>query len=160
MNRREHVKSAVASLFPYFRHRRRGFLGKRQERLHQQLRHQPRRRLAHVTQQSRFRRSRLIPPGLDNTGKVLLVANYASGDVASFALKGEESIGERTGFDQPTGFQREPSSSRRTPAHEVVFSPGNRFLFVPDLGTDQIQDIWVDAGTITSTISILFAPTD
>jgi Lactonase, 7-bladed beta-propeller len=90
--------------------------------------------------------SRLTPPALDNTGKVLLVANYASGDVASFAVKGEESIGERTGFDQPTGFQREPSSARGTPAHEVVFSPGNRFPFVPDLGTDQIQDMWVDAG--------------
>ena len=63
---------------------------------------------------------------VDKTGKTLFVANYGSGNVASFAIKPDGSIGER--------------------------SPDNRFLFVPDLGMDQIKIYRVDAakGTFTA----------
>ena len=35
---------------------------------------------------------------VDKTGKMLFVANYGSGNVASFAIKADGSIGARTGF--------------------------------------------------------------
>ena len=90
-------------------------------------------------------------PVVDKTGKMLFVANYGSGSVASFAIKPDGSIGERTGFDQHTGSSVDPARQKGPHAHAVVLSPDNRFLFVPDLGTDQIKIYRVDAakGTFT-----------
>ncbi len=88
---------------------------------------------------------------VDKTSKLLFVANYGSGSVASFALKADGSIGERTGFDQHTGASVDPERQKGPHAHAVVLSPDNRFLFVPDLGTDQVKIYKVDAakGTFT-----------
>jgi 6-phosphogluconolactonase len=88
---------------------------------------------------------------VDKTGKMLFVANYGSGSVASFAIKADGSIGEKTGFDQHTGSSVDPARQKGPHAHAVVLSPDNRFLFVPDLGMDQIKIYRVDAvkGTFT-----------
>jgi 6-phosphogluconolactonase len=91
---------------------------------------------------------------VDKTGKMLFVANYGSGNVASFAIKADGSIGERTGFDQHTGSSVDPARQTGPHAHAVVLSPDNRFLFVPDLGMDQIKIYRVDAEKGT------FAPND
>ena len=82
---------------------------------------------------------------LDKAGKTLFVANYGSGNVASFAIKADGSIGERTGFDQFSGSSVNPARQSGPHAHAVVFSPDYRFLFVPDLGTDQVKIFRVDA---------------
>ena len=82
---------------------------------------------------------------VDKTGKMLFVANYGSGSVASFALKPDGSIGEKTGFDQHSGSSIDPARQKGPHAHAVVLSPDNRFLFVPDLGMDQIKIYRVDA---------------
>ena len=66
---------------------------------------------------------------VDKTGKILFVANYGSGNVASFAIKPDGSIGERTGFDQHTGSSVDPARQKGPHAHAVVLSPDNRFLF-------------------------------
>jgi 6-phosphogluconolactonase len=88
---------------------------------------------------------------VDATNKVLFVANYVNGTVVSFALKPDGSIGERTGFDQHTGSG--PNRERQTGphAHATVLSPENRFLFVPDLGSDQIRIYRVDTEKRTFT---------
>jgi 6-phosphogluconolactonase len=91
---------------------------------------------------------------VDKTGKMLFVANYGSGSVASFAIKADGSIGDRTGFDQHAGSSVNPVRQKGPHAHAVVLSPDNRFLFVPDLGTDQIKIYKVDAAKGT------FAPND
>src|SRR6202453_325386 len=93
-------------------------------------------------------------PVVDKTGKMLFVANYGSGSVASFAIKADGSIGERTGFDQHTGSSVNPARQKGPHAHAVVLSPDNRFLFGPDLGTEQIKIYRVDAAKGT------FAPND
>jgi 6-phosphogluconolactonase len=87
----------------------------------------------------------------DNTGKMLFVANYGSGSIVSFAIKPDGSIGERTGFDQHTGSGPDHARQEGPHAHEAVLSPDNRFLLVPDLGSDQIKIYRVDAakGTFT-----------
>jgi len=89
---------------------------------------------------------------VDKTGKMLFVANYGSGNVASFAIKPDGSIGERTGFNQHSGSSVDPARQKGPHAHAVVLSPDNRFLFVPDLGMDQIKIYRVDAakGTFTA----------
>jgi 6-phosphogluconolactonase len=88
---------------------------------------------------------------VDKTGKMLFVANYGSGNVASFAIKADGSIGDRTGFDQHHGSSIDRARQEGPHAHAVVLSPDNRFLFVPDLGTDQVKIYRVDAvkGTFT-----------
>jgi 6-phosphogluconolactonase len=88
---------------------------------------------------------------IDKTGKTIFVANYGSGNVASFALKADGSIGERTGFDQHSGSSIDAARQTGPHAHAVVLSSDDRFLFVPDLGLDQVKIYRVDAakGTFT-----------
>ncbi len=82
--------------------------------------------------------------GLDNTGRILFAVNYATGSVVSFAINQDGSIGERTGFDQHTGSSINPERQPGPHPHEVVLSPDNRFLFVPDLGNDRVYIYNVD----------------
>jgi 6-phosphogluconolactonase len=88
---------------------------------------------------------------VDKTGRILFVANYGSGNVASFAIKADGSIGERTGFDQHAGSSVDPARQKGPHAHAVVLSPDNRFLFVPDLGMDKIMIYKVDTARQTFT---------
>ena len=81
---------------------------------------------------------------LDHAGKMLVIANYSSGSVASFAIEPDGRIGRRTGFDQHTGSSVVRARQASPHPHEAVFSPDNRFLFVPDLGTDRVYSYLVD----------------
>lgn len=85
-----------------------------------------------------------IHPIVDKTGKILFVANYESGSVASFAIRPDGSIGAMTGFDQHHGSSVDSERQQGPHAHEVVVSPDNRFLFVPDLGLDRIVIYRID----------------
>lgn len=82
---------------------------------------------------------------LDHTGRILFAVNYDSGSVVSFAINPDGSIGKRSGFDQHSGSSVNPTRQLDPHPHEVVLSPDNRFLFVPDLGTDRIYIYDVDA---------------
>lgn len=81
---------------------------------------------------------------VDQTGKILFVANYGSGNVASFAIQGDGGIGAMTGQDQQRGQSVDPQRQQGPHAHAVVLSPDNRFLFVPDLGLDRILIYRID----------------
>jgi len=76
---------------------------------------------------------------VDRTGKILLVANYGSGSIAAFAIKADRSIGESLDFAQDGGSSVNPDRQSGPHCHEIVLSPDNRFLFVPELGLDQIK---------------------
>jgi 6-phosphogluconolactonase len=76
---------------------------------------------------------------VDHTGRVLLVANYGSGSIAAFAIKADGSIGESLDFAQDSGSSVNPRRQSGPHCHEMVLSPDNRFLFVPELGLDQIK---------------------
>jgi 6-phosphogluconolactonase len=84
---------------------------------------------------------------LDQTGHWLLVANYGSGSVASFALKSDGSIGEMADFHQHSGSSVNSKRQRGPHPHEAVMSPDNRFLFVPDLGLDKLFSYQLDTST-------------
>jgi 6-phosphogluconolactonase len=86
---------------------------------------------------------------IDKTGKMLIVANYGSGSVASFAINPDGSIGASTAFDKHSGSSVNPARQTGPHAHAVVLSPDNRFLFVPDLGTDQIKIYRIDPAKST-----------
>ena len=75
---------------------------------------------------------------VDQTRHWLLVANYGSGSVASFALKSDGSIGDMVDFHQHSGSSVNPHRQMGPHPHEAVMSPDNRFLLVPDLGLDKV----------------------
>jgi 6-phosphogluconolactonase len=88
---------------------------------------------------------------LDNTGKILLAANYGSGSVSSFAIKDDGSIGPRTSLDQHTGSSINPARQTGPHPHAVVVSPDNRFVLAPDLGLDKIFIYKIDTAKQTIT---------
>jgi 6-phosphogluconolactonase len=81
---------------------------------------------------------------VDKMDKILFVANYGTGSVASFALQPDGTIGAMTALDQHSGHSVDPRRQEGPHAHAVVISPDNRFLFVPDLGLDQIMIYRID----------------
>jgi 6-phosphogluconolactonase len=97
---------------------------------------------------------------VDATGKVLVVANYTSGNVASYPLDANGVIGELASLMGATG--RGPNKARQEGphAHEAVFSANNQFVYVPDLGLDLIHIFKVDAssGQLTEAGSSKEAP--
>ena len=71
-------------------------------------------------------------------GKRLYAANYLSGNVAGFVLAADGSIGGLEEFDQHRGHGVDPKRQEGPHAHFTGFSPDGRFLFVNDLGLDQV----------------------
>jgi len=88
---------------------------------------------------------------VDQTGKFLFAANYGSGSVACLPLQADGSIGPASSFFQQEGSG--PNKSRQTGphAHGIYPDAANRFVYVPDLGTDDVFIYRFDAtkGTLT-----------
>ncbi|KDN43115.1 3-carboxy-cis,cis-mucoante lactonizing enzyme [Tilletiaria anomala UBC 951] len=88
--------------------------------------------------------------------KCLFVANYNNGSVGVFRLAPDGSIASTDAaapstvkhfqFQRPASSPVGPVSSRQdhSYAHEVVTSPTGRFVYVPDLGADQIHCLKLD----------------
>jgi 6-phosphogluconolactonase len=75
---------------------------------------------------------------LDQTARFALVANYAGGSIAVFAIQPDGSLGERTAFVQHTGNSVNPQRQTHAYAHSIIVDPSNRFALVDDLGVDKI----------------------
>ena len=88
---------------------------------------------------------------VDRTGKWLFAANYNSGSVAVFPLGADGKLGEASTVVQHFGSSVNRERQEGPHAHEVVLSPDNRFLLVPDLGADRVVIYRFDAakGTLS-----------
>jgi 6-phosphogluconolactonase len=88
---------------------------------------------------------------LDKTGRHLLVANYAGGSVAVLPVTADGRLGEATAFIQHTGKSVHPTRQTGPHAHCVTLDASNRFVFVCDLGLDEVLVYRFDAekGTLT-----------
>jgi 6-phosphogluconolactonase len=84
---------------------------------------------------------------VDATGKSVLVANYTTGNIASFAVRQDGSLSGAASFFQHVGSSVDPARQKGPNAHCIVVSPDNRFAFVADLGIDQILAYRLDATT-------------
>jgi 6-phosphogluconolactonase len=76
--------------------------------------------------------------GVDRSGKNLLLANYQGPQSAIFRLNGDGSIGARSSFVRHSGRSIHPTRQTEAHPHSLNLDPGERFVLVPDLGTDQI----------------------
>jgi 6-phosphogluconolactonase len=74
---------------------------------------------------------------INKAGTLIYVANYGNGSVAGFRLAKDGTLGERVALIQHEGSGANPRRQKGPHAHAVVLSADNKFLFVPDLGTDQ-----------------------
>ncbi len=74
----------------------------------------------------------------DRSGKVLFTAQYGSGSVAAFPLADDGSIKPRSALVRHSGTGPNRERQEGPHPHQVVTDPANRFLFVPDLGSDRI----------------------
>ena len=86
---------------------------------------------------------------LDRTGKFLFAANYGSGSVACLPLKADGSIGPASSFLQHEGTGPNKGRQAGPHAHGIYADAANRFIYVPDLGTDDIFIHAFDAATGT-----------
>jgi 6-phosphogluconolactonase len=75
----------------------------------------------------------------DRTGRFVLAANYGTGSVSVFPVLDNGQLNSATAVVQHKGSGANPDRQAGPHAHAVVFDPGNRYVFVPDLGLDQIM---------------------
>jgi len=88
----------------------------------------------------------------DKTGKVVLVANYGGGSVASLPVSADGKLAEPATFVQHTGSSVNKGRQGEPHAHSINVSPDNKFAFAADLGLDKILIYKLDPekGTMTA----------
>lgn len=82
---------------------------------------------------------------VDQTGKMLIAANYTSGSVPVFPVEPDGKLGPLSALMSGIGSGPNKERQEGPHAHETVFSADNRFAYVPDLGLDRIRIYKVDA---------------
>ena len=97
---------------------------------------------------------------LDPAGRHLVVANYSSGSVAVFRVEADGHLGDMTSFVQHEGKSVHPQRQQGPHAHAINFDPTGRFVYVCDLGIDQVLAYRLDANTgkLTAAGSTPLAP--
>lgn len=88
---------------------------------------------------------------LDNTGKVLLVANYGSGSVAALQIKEDGSLAKSTSAHQHEGSSVNEARQKGPHAHSFYPGPDNKFAYAPDLGIDRVVIYKLDSASATLT---------
>ncbi len=88
----------------------------------------------------------------DKTGKVVLVANYGGGSVASLPVSADGKLAEPATFVQHAGSSVNKGRQGEPHAHSINVSPDNKFAFAADLGLDKVLIYKLDAekGTMTA----------
>jgi 6-phosphogluconolactonase len=76
---------------------------------------------------------------VDGSAKMLLVANYGTGGVSGFPIEHDGRLGVMSALMSAQGSSVNRERQEGPHAHEAVISAGNQFLYVPDLGLDQIR---------------------
>ena len=86
---------------------------------------------------------------VDHTGRVLVVANYHTGVVASLPIAPDGTLRAPASVIQHTGSSVNPQRQSSPHAHSVTVSPDNRFVLACDLGVDKIFTYRLDPETAT-----------
>ena len=82
---------------------------------------------------------------VDKTGRWVVAGNYSSGNLAVFPVGANGSLGAASTILQHEGSGPNILRQAKPHVHCTVFSPDNRFLFVPDLGIDKVMIYAFDA---------------
>ena len=96
---------------------------------------------------------------LDAQGHFVIVANYGSGSVAVYPVQDDGRLGLLSDFVQHTGIGPNLARQEGPHAHQIKFSPDQRFVLVNDLGADRVVIYQLDAtqGKLTPNSRVPFA---
>ncbi|MBI85153.1 MAG: 6-phosphogluconolactonase [Planctomycetaceae bacterium] len=98
---------------------------------------------------------------IDKTGKMVVLSNYATGNVASYPVAEDGSLGESSSAIQHEGSSVDASRQEGPHAHCFVISPDNRFVYAADLGLDKVLGYRLDPATANLTSNLqAFVPTE
>ncbi len=88
---------------------------------------------------------------VDQSGRVVLVANYSGGSIASFPVKTGGALGEAATFIQHQGSSTNPQRQEGPHAHCIGATPDNAYVLAADLGLDKIliYKLNTASGTLT-----------
>lgn len=82
-----------------------------------------------------------------NSGRFVLVANYAGGNVAVLPVLVDGSLGDAVDVEQHEGSGPDRGRQEAPHAHSVMLDPANRFAYSCDLGTDKVMVYRFDTRT-------------
>jgi 6-phosphogluconolactonase len=85
--------------------------------------------------------------GVDAENKYLAVANYGTGNVVLYGLR-DGKLAEQLDVVQHQGKSLNAERQEGPHAHATVFSPDNEFLFVVDLGLDEVKSYTFTSGKL------------
>ncbi len=90
------------------------------------------------------------PAHVSVAGRMAFAANYGGGSIAAYPIQDDGSLKPASTFVQHKGSSVDASRQKGPHAHAVTPDPTGRFLYVPDLGLDQVLVYRIDAaaGTI------------
>ena len=91
------------------------------------------------------------PAHVSVAGRMVFAANYGGGSVAAYQIQADGTLKPHSGFAQHTGSSVNAARQKGPHAHAATADASGRFLYVPDLGLDQVLVYRVDAaaGTLT-----------
>ena len=72
-------------------------------------------------------------------GRFLMVSNFMSGSVRLFYLAEDGSLSDEGQFIQHTGSSVDPVRQKGPHAHSATFDKNDEWIYVPDLGIDQVK---------------------
>ncbi len=78
------------------------------------------------------------------TGRLLFVANYASGTVAVLPIREDGSLGPASDVVRHVGSSIHPTRQKVPHPHSVAIDPSGRFALVADLGIDRVAVYRID----------------
>jgi 6-phosphogluconolactonase len=102
-----------------------------------------------------------VHQALDPTGRFLVVANYASGSVALLPVRADGALDDVAHLlDLPGALGPHRTEQTVAHPHHVVFSPGGRFIIIPDKGIDRVFVLRLDAtaGTLSVASEVQMRP--
>ena len=88
----------------------------------------------------------------DGTGKYAFAASYGSAQIFAWQVGADGRLGDLTASAQHTGGSVNRARQASAHAHQIITDPGNRFVFVCDLGMDKVMAYRLDAanGSLTA----------
>ena len=82
---------------------------------------------------------------VDPSGKMVVTANYSSGNIAVFPVQGDGSVGPTSDFIQHRGTGPNKERQEGPHAHSVTLDPSGKYAIAADLGADKLFVYRIDA---------------
>lgn len=86
---------------------------------------------------------------IDQTGKTAFVSNYGGGSLAVLPIRANGSLGAPSDSAQDTGTGPNKERQDKAHVHSATVAPDNRFVYVADLTTDQLNIFATDVKAST-----------